>query len=101
MCFSAASLSNKSHLFSRHSKQPLTPRQRECEEGARTAQEAKIQSTNMHQIKAALWDQAFTGNACVSCPIGPVVAVSLHIFFKTELALQAEICQADKQAREV
>jgi hypothetical protein len=33
-----------------------------------------MQSTNMHQIKAALWDQAFTGNACVSCPIGPVVA---------------------------
>jgi hypothetical protein len=35
----------------------------------------KMQSTNMRQIKAALWDQAFIGNTLVSCPMGPVVAV--------------------------
>jgi hypothetical protein len=35
-----------------------------------------MQSTNVRQIKAALRDQAFLGSARVSCPIGPVVAVS-------------------------
>jgi hypothetical protein len=34
-----------------------------------------MQSTNIHQIKAAIWDQAFIENARVSCAIGPVVAV--------------------------
>jgi hypothetical protein len=34
-----------------------------------------MQSTNLRQIKAAIWDQAFIGSARVSCPIGPVVAV--------------------------
>ena len=34
-----------------------------------------MQSTNIHHIKAALWDQAFTGKARVCCPMGPVVAV--------------------------
>lgn len=34
-----------------------------------------MQSTNIRQIKAALRDQAFTGNAHVSCPMGSVVAV--------------------------
>lgn len=34
-----------------------------------------MQSTNIHQIKVAIWDQAFIGNARVSCAIGPVVAV--------------------------
>lgn len=34
-----------------------------------------MQSTTMRQIKAALWDQAFAGNARVSCPMGSVVAV--------------------------
>ena len=42
---------------------------------ARTAKEAKMQSTNMSQIKAALWDQAFTGKARVWCPMGGVVAI--------------------------
>jgi hypothetical protein len=32
-------------------------------------------STNIHQIKAAIRDQAFTGRARVSCAIGIVVAV--------------------------
>jgi hypothetical protein len=35
-----------------------------------------MQSTNIHQIKAALRDQAFLGTMRVSCPLGPVVAVS-------------------------
>jgi len=35
-----------------------------------------MQSTNIRQIKAALRDQAFLGNTRVSCPLGPVVAVS-------------------------
>lgn len=34
-----------------------------------------FESTNLRQIKAAIWDQAFTGNARVFCPIGLVVAV--------------------------
>ena len=33
-----------------------------------------MQSTDIRQIKAALWDQAFIGNARVSCPMGRVVA---------------------------
>ena len=35
-----------------------------------------MQSTNILQIKAALQDQAFLGTTRVSCPMGPVVAVS-------------------------
>ena len=35
-----------------------------------------MQSTNIRQIKAALVDQAFHGTTQVSCPLGPVVAVS-------------------------
>jgi hypothetical protein len=35
-----------------------------------------MQSTNVRQIKAALRDQAFLGTTHVSCPLGPVVAVS-------------------------
>lgn len=34
-----------------------------------------MQSTNIRQIKAALWDQAFTGKARVWCPMGGVVAI--------------------------
>ncbi len=34
-----------------------------------------MQSTNIIQIKAALWDQAFIGSARVLCVMGPVVAV--------------------------
>lgn len=34
-----------------------------------------MQSANLHQIKAAIRDQAFTGRARVSCAIGSVVAV--------------------------
>ncbi len=34
-----------------------------------------MQSTNIRQIKAAIWDQAFIGSARVSCVMGPVVAV--------------------------
>lgn len=34
-----------------------------------------MQSTNIRQIKAALWDQAFIGNTQVSCPMGGVVAI--------------------------
>jgi hypothetical protein len=34
-----------------------------------------MQSTNIRQIKAALWDQAFTDRARVWCPMGGVVAV--------------------------
>jgi hypothetical protein len=29
-----------------------------------------MESTNIRQIKAALWDQAFIGNTWVSCPMG-------------------------------
>ncbi len=35
-----------------------------------------MQSTNIRQIKAALRDQAFLGTSRVSCPMGPVVAIS-------------------------
>lgn len=34
-----------------------------------------MQSTNIHQIKAAIWDQAFIGRTRVSCPMGGVVAI--------------------------
>jgi len=34
-----------------------------------------MQTTDLHQIKAALFDQAFTGKARVICPIGVVVAI--------------------------
>jgi hypothetical protein len=34
-----------------------------------------MQSTNIRQIKAALWDQAFIGGTWVSCPMGRVVAI--------------------------
>ena len=34
-----------------------------------------MQSTNVRQIKVALWEQAFLGGTRVSCPMGPVVAV--------------------------
>jgi hypothetical protein len=34
-----------------------------------------MQSTNIRQIKQALWNQAFLGNTLVLCPMGPVVAV--------------------------
>ena len=34
-----------------------------------------MQSTNIRQIKIALWEQAFLGTARVSCPMGSVVAV--------------------------
>ena len=33
-----------------------------------------MQSTNIRQIKAAIWDQASTGRAQVWCPMGSVVA---------------------------
>lgn len=32
-------------------------------------------STNVRQIKAAIWDQAFIGRTRVSCPMGRVVAI--------------------------
>ncbi len=32
-------------------------------------------STDIRQIKAALWDQAFIGRTWVSCPMGRVVAI--------------------------
>jgi hypothetical protein len=35
-----------------------------------------MQSTNIRQIKTALVEQAFLGSTRVSCPLGPVVAVS-------------------------
>ena len=35
-----------------------------------------MHSTNVRQIKAALVEQAFHGTTQVSCPMGPVVAVS-------------------------
>lgn len=34
-----------------------------------------MQSTDIRQIKAAIWQQAFVGSAQVSCAMGPVVAV--------------------------
>jgi len=34
-----------------------------------------MQSTNISQIKKAIWDQAFTGRARVWCPMGGVVAI--------------------------
>jgi len=34
-----------------------------------------MQSTNIHQVKAALWDQPFIGRTLVSCPMERVVAV--------------------------
>jgi hypothetical protein len=34
-----------------------------------------MQSTNIRQIKVAIWNQAFLGNARVFCAMGPVVAV--------------------------
>jgi len=34
-----------------------------------------MQSTNISQIKKAIWNQAFLGNTLVLCPMGPVVAV--------------------------
>jgi hypothetical protein len=34
-----------------------------------------MQTTDLKQIKAAIFDQAFTGKARVMCPMGPVVAV--------------------------
>ncbi|HVB72750.1 MAG TPA: hypothetical protein VNE38_04265 [Ktedonobacteraceae bacterium] len=34
-----------------------------------------MQSTNIRQIKAAIWDQAFIGGTRVSCPMGCVVAI--------------------------
>ena len=37
-----------------------------------------MQSTNIRQIKKALWNQAFIGNTRVCCPIGPVVAVRMR-----------------------
>jgi len=33
-----------------------------------------MQSTNIRQIKAALWEQAFSGGTQVRCPMGRVVA---------------------------
>jgi hypothetical protein len=34
-----------------------------------------MQSANIHQIKAAIRDQAFLGSTRVSCPIGTIVAI--------------------------
>ncbi len=34
-----------------------------------------MQSTNLKEIKAALWDQAFIGRTWVSCPMGRVVGI--------------------------
>lgn len=34
-----------------------------------------MQTDNLKQIKAALWNQAFVGSTRVVCLIGPVVAV--------------------------
>jgi hypothetical protein len=34
-----------------------------------------MQSTNIKEIKAALWDQAFRGCTQVRCPMGGVVAI--------------------------
>jgi hypothetical protein len=32
-------------------------------------------STDVQRIKAAIWQQAFLGNASVTCPIGQVVGI--------------------------
>jgi hypothetical protein len=37
-----------------------------------------MQSTNIRQIKAALWRQAFIGDTWVSCGMGQVVAIRRH-----------------------
>jgi hypothetical protein len=37
-----------------------------------------VQSTNLKEIKAALWDQAFSGCAEVRCALGRVVAIRRH-----------------------
>lgn len=34
-----------------------------------------MQSTNLKEIKAALWDQAFIGRTWVSCPMGRAVGI--------------------------
>ncbi len=34
-----------------------------------------MQSKNIEEIKAALWDQAFLGCSRVSCPMGQVMAI--------------------------
>lgn len=34
-----------------------------------------MQSTNLRQIKEALWNQAFLGGMRVCCPVGQVVAI--------------------------
>jgi len=34
-----------------------------------------MQSTTIHQIKAAIWEQAFVGRTSVSCPMGRVVGI--------------------------
>jgi hypothetical protein len=34
-----------------------------------------MQSSNLKEIKAALWEQAFLGSTWVSCPIGQVTAI--------------------------
>ena len=34
-----------------------------------------MQSTNLKEIKSALWDQAFIGRTWVSCPMGRVVGI--------------------------
>jgi hypothetical protein len=34
-----------------------------------------VQSTNLKEIKAVLWEQAFIGCSKVSCPMGGVVAI--------------------------
>jgi len=41
----------------------------------RSRKDRHMQSTNLRQIKAAIWDQAFIGSARVTCPMGSVVAV--------------------------
>ena len=34
-----------------------------------------METTNIREIKAALWKQAFMGNTWVSCAMGPAVAI--------------------------
>jgi len=34
-----------------------------------------MQSTNLKEIKAALWDQVFIGRTWASCPMGRVVGI--------------------------
>ena len=34
-----------------------------------------MQSANLKEIKAALWEQAFIGATFVSCPMGQVMAI--------------------------